>query len=44
MTKPAGTVSAAVWDYGGKMEMLRIIWDEAVQLDPKADDKDQRAN
>jgi SAM-dependent methyltransferase len=42
VTKPGGTVAAAVWDYGGDMEMLRIFWDEAVKLDPKADAKHQR--
>ncbi|HUM72256.1 MAG TPA: SAM-dependent methyltransferase, partial [Chloroflexota bacterium] len=25
-----------VWDYGGKMEMLRYFWDSVVALDPPA--------
>ena len=29
VTKPKGTVAAAVWDYGEGMEMLRAFWDEA---------------
>jgi SAM-dependent methyltransferase len=32
----SGTVAAYVWDYAGRMELLRIFWDEAVALDPSA--------
>ncbi len=42
VTRAGGTVSAAVWDYGQGMEMLRIFWDEAVALDPAADARDER--
>jgi len=42
VTRPAGTIAAAVWDYGEGMEMLRIFWDEAVALDRSADAKDER--
>lgn len=42
VTRPGGVVSAAVWDYGGGMEMLRIFWDEAVALDPAAEPRDER--
>ncbi len=31
-----GTVAAYVWDYAGKMELMRYFWDTAVQLDPAA--------
>ncbi len=31
-----GTVAAYVWDYDGRMELLRIFWDAAVALDPDA--------
>lgn len=41
VTKPGGTVSAAVWDYGGGMEMLRVFWDEAGRLDPAAASRDE---
>ena len=27
VTRPGGTVAAAVWDYGHGMEMLRVFWD-----------------
>jgi len=36
VTKPGGWVSAAVWDYGAGMRMLRVFWDAAVTLDPSA--------
>lgn len=42
VTRPGGTVAAAVWDYGGRMEMLRIFWDEAVALDPAVEPRDER--
>lgn len=31
-----GTIAAYVWDYAGKMELMRYFWDAAVELDPKA--------
>lgn len=42
VTRPGGTVAAAVWDYGGRMEMLRVFWDEAVAGDPAAEQRDER--
>jgi len=42
VTKPAGIVAAAVWDYADGMEMLRVFWDEAVALDPGAARRDER--
>ena len=39
VTRAAGVVAAAVWDYGDGMEMLRVFWDEAVALDPDAPDE-----
>jgi SAM-dependent methyltransferase len=36
VTRPGGTVAAYVWDYGGKMELMRCFWDAAVALDPAA--------
>jgi SAM-dependent methyltransferase len=42
VTKPKGTVAAAVWDYGDGMEMLRAFWDEAVALAPASAAKDER--
>ena len=37
VTRPGGTVAAAVWDYGDRMEMLRVYWDEAIALSPAYD-------
>lgn len=31
-----GTVAAYVWDYAGRMELMRHFWDAAVRLDPAA--------
>jgi SAM-dependent methyltransferase len=42
VTKPKGTIAAAVWDYGDGMEMLRVFWDEAVALHPTSARQDER--
>jgi len=42
VTKPAGPISAAVWDYGDGMRMLRAFWDGAVSIDPKAEKADEK--
>lgn len=42
VTKPGGKLSAAVWDYGAGMRMLRAFWDAAVHLDPGADKLDEK--
>jgi SAM-dependent methyltransferase len=36
VTGKGGTIAAYVWDYGGKMELMRFFWDAAVDLDPDA--------
>src|SRR5262245_39432471 len=42
VTKPGGKVSAAVWDYGEGMRMLRTFWDAAVAIDPGAEKLDEK--
>jgi SAM-dependent methyltransferase len=42
VTRPGGTVSSCVWDYGDGMESLRIFWDEVVALDPAAEPRHER--
>ena len=42
VTKPGGGISAAVWDYGGGMQMLRIFWDAAVSIDREAEKLDEK--
>lgn len=33
---PGGCIAAYVWDYAGKMELMRYFWDAAAELDPGA--------
>lgn len=42
VTKPGGNISAAVWDYGEGMRMLRAFWDGAVSINAKAEGLDER--
>jgi SAM-dependent methyltransferase len=42
VTRPGGYVSAAVWDYGEGMRMLRVFWDAAVKLDALVGDLDEK--
>jgi len=42
VTRPGGTLAAAVWDYADGMAMLRAFWDTAVELDPDADSCDEK--
>lgn len=36
-----GTIAAYVWDYAGRMELMRYFWDAAVALDPSAASLDE---
>lgn len=36
VTVDHGTIAAYVWDYAGRMELVRHFWDAAVRLDPAA--------
>lgn len=38
---PSGRVAAYVWDYAGRMELMRYFWDAAVALDPDATPLDE---
>ena len=38
---PTGTVAAYVWDYAGRMQLLRTFWDVACSLDVAAIDLDE---
>jgi len=42
VTRSGGRVSAAVWDYGAGVRMLRTFWDAAVLIDPEADKLDEK--
>jgi SAM-dependent methyltransferase len=39
--RPGGVVAAYVWDYAGKMELMRYFWDAAAALDQAAFDLDE---
>ncbi len=39
---PGGTVGAYVWDYAGRMELVRSFWDAAAELDPGCPDEGTR--
>jgi SAM-dependent methyltransferase len=41
VTGKGGTIAAYVWDYAGKMELMRYFWDAAVELDPSAATMDE---
>jgi len=41
VTRPGGTVAAYVWDYAGKMEMMRYFWDAALAVSPQDSKLDQ---
>lgn len=36
VTRPGGTIAGYVWDYAGKMELMRYFWNAAVALAPDA--------
>ena len=42
VTRRGGSISAAVWDYGEGMRMLRAFWDAAVTLDSSAEQLDEK--
>ena len=39
--KPGGIAAAYVWDYAGKMQLMRHFWNAAVALDPEARSKEE---
>jgi ubiquinone/menaquinone biosynthesis C-methylase UbiE len=36
VTVSGGTIGAYVWDYAGKMDLMRFFWNAAVELNPDA--------
>ena len=43
VTRPGGTVAAAVWDYRGEMTMLRRFWDAVAATDREGRNADEAA-
>ncbi|MEN2736238.1 class I SAM-dependent methyltransferase [Microbacterium sp. X-17] len=41
VARPGGTVAAYVWDYAGRMDLMRRFWDAAAALDPAASRLDE---
>lgn len=41
VVRPGAVVAAYVWDYAGKMELMRYFWDAAVALDAAAKELDE---
>jgi len=41
VVRPGCIVAAYVWDYAGKMELMRYFWDAAVALNPGAKELDE---
>ena len=41
VTDEGGVVAAYVWDYAGRMELIRWFWDVACELDPAAEALDE---
>lgn len=39
VARHGGVVGSCTWDYSGEMQMLRVFWDAALELDPKAPDE-----
>jgi len=41
VARPGGAIAAYVWDYAGKMDMMRFFWDAASEMDPTAAQLDE---
>ncbi len=41
VTRRGGVVAAYLWDYAGRMELIRRFWDAAIALDPVAAELDE---
>ena len=41
VVRPGGEVAVYVWDYAGRMELMRRFWDAAIALDQRAIERDE---
>ena len=41
VARPGGTIAVYVWDYAGRMELMRWFWQTAGELDPAARELDE---
>ena len=43
ISKPGGIIAAYVWDYSGRMDLLRYFWDATILIDPNTRNLDEGA-
>ena len=43
VTRPGGTIAVYVWDYAEGIELMRVFWDVALELDPAHAELDEAA-
>jgi SAM-dependent methyltransferase len=41
VARPGGEVALYLWDYAGRMELMRRFWDAAAALDPRGGEEDE---
>ena len=41
VSKPKGIIAAYVWDYSGRIDLLRYFWNAAILIDPKSQQLDE---
>ena len=41
VARPGATIAAYVWDYAGEMQLIRRLFDAAIELDPAAEEADE---
>jgi SAM-dependent methyltransferase len=41
VTRDGGAIAAYLWDYAGNMELIRLFWETALELDPEAARRDE---
>ena len=41
VTRDGGRVAAYLWDYAGKMELIRFFWDTVLEIDPRGTEMDE---
>jgi SAM-dependent methyltransferase len=41
VARPGATIAAYVWDYAGEMQLIRRLFDAAIEIDPAAEEADE---
>jgi SAM-dependent methyltransferase len=42
VTRPGGVAAACMWDFTGRMTMMRALWDSIDEVDPSGDERPRR--